>query len=249
MPYLILGGALLAGVLLAGRWFITADPKTLVKTFKWLLIGSIITIAIFFLITGRVAWAIAALPALLPWFIRIRRAARTAKAFHRMSQRGGGRPSGQTSAVNTRYLHMELDHDSGAMWGTVVSGAHAGSDLHDLNDATIVQLLAECQSNDPESAQILEAYLDRQRPNWRDTAGAQRNHTHRDGPANNTAGYTSGTMSRAEAYEVLGLEDGAPMDTVREAHRRLIAHLHPDKGGSTFLAAKVNQAKDVLLNE
>jgi hypothetical protein len=246
MPYLILGVALLAGFLLAGRWFSTAGPKTLVKTFKWLLIGSIIAIALFFLKTGRVAWAIAALPALLPWFIRLRRAARTAKAFRRMSQRGGGRPSGQTSAVNTRYLHMELDHDSGAMWGTVVSGAHTGSDLHDLNDVTIVQLLAECRSNDPESAQILEAYLDRQRPNWRNTDGAHQNHnTNRDGLANST----SGTMSHDEAYEVLGLEGGAPMDAVREAHRRLIAHLHPDKGGSTFLATKVNQAKDVLLNE
>ena len=241
MPYLILGMALLAGFLLAGRWFLTADPKTLVRTFKWLLIGSIFAIAAFFLFTGRVAWAIAALPALLPWFIRIRRAARTAKAFHRMSQRGGGRPSGQTSAVNTRYLHMELDHDSGAMWGTVASGAYAGRELHNLNETEIAQLLSECRGNDPESAQILEAYLDRQHPDWRGAAGEQHSGTHGEA--------TSGVMSRAEAFEVLGLEDGAPADSIREAHRRLIAHLHPDKGGSTFLAAKVNQAKDVLLGE
>ncbi len=245
MPYLILGVALLAGFLLASRWFATADPKTLVKTFKWLLIGGIIAIAAFFVLTGRVAWGIAALPALLPWFIRLRRAARTAKAFHRMSQRGGGRPSGQTSAVNTRYLHMELDHDSGAMWGTVVSGAYAGTDLHNLDDRAIVQLLDECRGSDPESAQILEAYLDRERPYWRDAAGAQQGDTHRSDPSASN----SGAMSRAEAYEILGLEDGAPADTVREAHRRLIGHLHPDKGGSTLLAAKVNQAKDVLLSD
>lgn len=248
MPYLILGMALLAGVLLAGRWFSTADPKTLVKTLKWLLIGSILAIAVFFVLTGRVAWGIAALPALLPWIIRFRRAARTAKAFHRMSQRGGGKPSGQASAVNTRYLHMELDHDTGTMWGTVVSGAHAGSDLHNLDDQATLQLLDECRKNDPESAQILEAYLDRERPYWRDTAGAQQDNTDHHGSAN-PANNNSGTMSRTEAYQVLGLEDGAPADAVREAHRRLIAHLHPDKGGSTFLAAKVNQAKDVLLSK
>ncbi len=241
MSYLILGIALLAGFLLAGRWFVSADPKTLVKALKWLLIGGIITIAAFFLFTGRIAWAIAALPALLPWLIRLRRVARTAKAFHRMSQRGRGHSSGQTSAVHTRYLQMELDHDTGAMWGTVVYGALSGRDLQDLSDVEILGLFSECRQNDPESAQILEAYLDRERPDWR----TDWQDSTSDG---NSAGtHQPGAMTRAEAYEVLGLEEGAPEEAIRDAHRRLIAHLHPDKGGSTFLAAKVNQAKDVLL--
>ncbi|NQV45401.1 MAG: molecular chaperone DnaJ, partial [Rhodospirillales bacterium] len=89
MPYLILGIALLAGFLLAGRWFVSADPKTLEKTLKWVLIAGIVATAAFFLFTGRFLFAMAALPALLPWFIRLRRVARTAKAYHRMSQRGG----------------------------------------------------------------------------------------------------------------------------------------------------------------
>lgn len=246
MPYLILGIALLAGFLLAGRWFVSADPKTLVKALKWILIGGILAIAGFFLFTGRIAWAIAALPALLPWLIRLRRVARTAKAFHRMSQRGGGRPSGQTSAVNTSYLHMELDHDTGAMWGTVARGACSGRDLQDLSDDEILNLLTECSRNDPESAQILEAYLDRERPDWRTMADGQE----RSSSAGEQASHQSGpdTMSRSEAFQILGLEEGAPDDAIRDAHRRLIAHLHPDKGGSTFLAAKVNQAKDILIN-
>lgn len=245
MPYLILGIALLAGLLLAGRWYVSADPKTLVKALKWLLIGGILAVAGFFLMTGRFTLALAALPALLPWIIRIRRAARAAKAFHRMSQRDGGQTSGQTSAVNTRYLHMELNHDTGAMWGTVVSGPYSGRDLHDLAETEMVQLLNECQANDPESVQILTAYLDRERPDWRNGAGSQQSGDHHE----QSAQPQPGAMSHAEAYEILGLEQGAPADAIREAHRRLIAHLHPDKGGSTFLAAKVNQAKDVLLNE
>jgi len=243
VPYLVLGIALLAGVLLAGRWYVSADPKTIVKTLKWLLVGGILAVAAFFLMTGRFTFALAALPALLPWIIRIRRAARTAKAFHRMSQRGGGQSSGQTSAVNTRYLRMELNHDTGAMWGTVVSGSYEGRDLNQLSDPEILQLLAECQVHDSESVQILTAYLDRERPNWRAQAGQ-----YEDGAGQGRTQTQPGAMTRAEAYEVLGLEQGAPDDAIREAHRRLIAHLHPDKGGSTFLAAKVNQAKDVLLN-
>jgi len=54
-------------------------------------------------------------------------------------------------------------------------------------------------------------------------------------------------MSRAEALKVLGLEEGATEEQIRAAHRRLILQIHPDKGGTSYLAAKINEAKDVLL--
>ena len=57
----------------------------------------------------------------------------------------------------------------------------------------------------------------------------------------------SGAMSRAEALTVLGLEEGASDEEIRAAHRRLIQQTHPDKGGTNYLAAKINEAKDVLL--
>jgi len=60
---------------------------------------------------------------------------------------------------------------------------------------------------------------------------------------------TSASMSHGEALEVLGLQPGAGEDEIRAAHRRLILQNHPDKGGSDYLAAKVNQAKDVLLGD
>ena len=56
-----------------------------------------------------------------------------------------------------------------------------------------------------------------------------------------------GAMSRAEALKVLGLEEGASEEQIRAAHRRLILQIHPDKGGTSYLAAKINEAKDVLL--
>lgn len=59
---------------------------------------------------------------------------------------------------------------------------------------------------------------------------------------------SSGGMSRREALQVLGLDDGASEADIRAAHRRLIRQAHPDTGGTSYLAAKINEAKDVLLS-
>ncbi len=237
--YYILGIALLIGLLLAGRWFASTDSKTLAKVLKWLAISFILAVAVFFLVTGRLGWALMALPALLPWFLRFRSVARTAKNFSRMAQAGGGGGTGQTSEVETRFLRMSLDHDSGAMNGEVIDGPYAGRSLDTMALDELIALLNLCLVEDQQSAQVLEAYLDRIHADWREKAAAA------DGPCQGAFG--NGAMSREEAYQILGLESGATGIEIKEAHHRLIAGLHPDHGGSTYLAAKINQAKDVLL--
>ncbi len=244
MTYLFLGIALLAGVLLTGRWYVRADPKTLIKAFKWSLIGLVIVIALIFVFSGRFALAMISLPALLPWFLRLRQAARVAKTIHRMAQHTSGGSSdsqtgqsGEKSEVTTDYLSMVLDHDTGAMHGEVKCAPYIGRTLDSFNDIELMALLQELRKRDSQSAQLLETYLNREHPEWVDSE-----------PDEAPPGAKSGAgMSRAEALQVLGLDETANAAEIREAHHHLIATMHPDKGGSTYLAAKINQAKDILL--
>ncbi len=153
---------------------------------------------------------------------------------------GGGQKrtaSGSVSTVRTAYLEMSLDHATGAMSGRVLKGRFAGRALSDFTAAERLDCLAELRANDAQAAQLFEAYLDRSAPGWdRGTA---------------SAGGRGSAQSRAmgveEAYLVLGLNPGATRDDVQAAHRNLMKRFHPDQGGSTYIAAKVNEAKDVLL--
>jgi hypothetical protein len=138
--------------------------------------------------------------------------------------------------VESAYLRMTLDHDSGEMDGVVLKGSLQGSHLRDLSLEQLQQLWETCRGEDADGAALLEAYLDRIHPDWR-----------QEEQASDATSHTPGPMSREEAWQVLGLEPGADEQAIIEAHRRLMQKLHPDRGGSTYLAAKLNQAKDLLL--
>jgi hypothetical protein len=144
--------------------------------------------------------------------------------------------SGQASTVRSAWLEMQLDHDTGAMRGTVLQGQHTGADLDSLDLAAVRALVGEV---DEESRALLLAYLDRRDPGWREDAQG-------DAAAGRRA-RASGKMTEEEATQVLGLQPGASADDIGRAHRALMKKLHPDQGGSTYLAARVNEAKDVLL--
>jgi hypothetical protein len=147
--------------------------------------------------------------------------------------------SGRISRVRSQLIEMTLDHDSGEMTGTVLAGAFAGHQLGSLDEARLQDLLADCHASDPDGVRLLEAYLDRRFPQWREQAQTGQQ-AHIRSP--------SGAMTPKEAYRILDLEPGASTDEIRRAHRTLMKKLHPDQGGSTYLAARVNQAKDILLS-
>jgi hypothetical protein len=146
--------------------------------------------------------------------------------------------SGQVSRVRTAFLEMALDHDSGEMRGTILAGRYKGAALAALDVATLVGLLAEI---DDESRALLVPYLDRRDARWSEYA-------HGDAAAGRTA-TSNGKMSEQEAYQILGLEPGASADAIGRAHRTLMKKFHPDQGGSTYLAARINEAKETLLRQ
>ena len=243
MFYLLLGLAVLIFLILVGRAFVSADPKNLAATLRKIGGWSAIVVAALLTVTGRFGLAVplAIVGATLLGF---------SLPFARSFPGGFGpfsghanKSAGQQSKVRTAFVEMQLDHDSGEMDGTIIKGAHAGEKLSALEADTLIDLAIHYRQSDPQSAQLLEAYLDRREPDWRqgpqaETAGAGGSGSRDD---------ASGIMSVDEAYEVLGLKPGAAEDEVRRAHRALMKKLHPDQGGSTYLAAKINQAKDVLL--
>lgn len=235
---LAVGIAALLLILVVLRWFTrTPAPKVARVLRRGALYGAAV-ILLLLAVTGRMHWlyaAIGALFAMLPrliWYIpllgglyRRYRATRTASA---------PRGSGQHSQVEARFLRMSLAHDSGETTGVVLEGRFRGARLQELALAQLLELLHECRLHDEDSARLLEAYLDR-------TQGdAWRGHDQSGGPAR------TDDMNLDEAYRVLGLEPGASEEEVIAAHRRLMQKLHPDRGGSAYLAARINQAKDLL---
>ncbi|TDR93985.1 DnaJ domain-containing protein [Enterovirga rhinocerotis] len=156
---------------------------------------------------------------------------------------GGGssaRSAGSTSKVKSRRIEMVLDHDSGTITGRVLAGAFSGRPLESLSDRELLALRRECLADDPDGSRLIEQYLDGRFPGWREDA--------EPGPHGGGRPQAQlGTMTQQEAYEILGLQPGASEDAVRQAHRSLMKRLHPDQGGSTWLASRINQAKDLLL--
>jgi hypothetical protein len=132
---------------------------------------------------------------------------------------------------------MELDHDTGTMRGQILAGPHEGKSLDALDVSTLLGLMADI---DGESRALLAAYLDRRESRWREDPQA-------DAAAGDRNPPSSGKMTEKEAYQILGVEAGASAQEIGRAHRALMKKLHPDQGGSTYLAARVNEAKDVLL--
>jgi DnaJ domain len=229
MPALIFGVLILVLVLWVLNVISKADPKVAARVTK--IGGGMVALgfAVFLGLRGEIAIAIplgAAGLGLLGWVPF------GPSGFSARTQKSGG----QTSRVRSAYFDLELDHDSGAMRGRVLAGRHQGAELERLDIRTLAAMLGEI---DEESRALLVAYLDRRDPSWSEHAQA-------DATAGRS-GSSGGKMSEQEAYQILGLETGADADDISRAHRTLMKKLHPDQGGSTYLAARINEAKETLL--
>ncbi|MFI5016301.1 MAG: DnaJ domain-containing protein [Hyphomicrobiales bacterium] len=234
LVYLGLGVLVFLLGLLLLRAFVEANPAKLargVRIFLVTLAGALGLLALILLFaTERLGPALAVLLGLAPLALR-------SWARWRGRQAAGQPPPGQASEVETDTLRMHLDHDTGTMSGSVRRGRFAGRDLGELRRDELIELWHECRAEDAPAAKLLEAYLDRLAPDWREASRA----------GGNAAGGAGDAMTREEAYAILGLGVGAGEAEIREAHHRLMMNMHPDRGGSTYLAAKINRAREVLL--
>jgi hypothetical protein len=188
--------------------------------------------ALLLFLRGRIGLA-AAVAGMMANFAGWRTTSGASTAFRNV---GAGAGPGRSSTARSAMVEMRLDHDSGTMTGTILAGAYAGRAVETLSRPELISLRQELAHDDPDGVSLLEAYLDRRFAGWRE---ADQGQGQRRGDG--------GAMSRREALEVLGLAEGASAADIIRAHRALMKKFHPDHGGSTTLAARVNQAKDVLM--
>lgn len=232
LAYFIIGLSVLVALLVGGRSLASADPKKLARALK--LSAAIILglLAGFFVLTGRFAFA----PPLAIIALMLLR--------NRPFFGGGSRPSsGQTSNVETNWLQATLNHDSGEMDGKVLRGEFEG---HTLSSMTLEQLLQfrEEAAADEQTLNILNTFLDRY---FSEEADTEQTAGQSSKEERTRARSTGGPMSRAEALEILELDSSASKDDIKSAHRQLMKKFHPDHDGSDYMAAKLNEAKDLLL--
>jgi len=229
MIYVVVAALVLVAVtaLWLLRRFVEADPAKLAQGVRQFLLALGLAISgsvlIFGLISERVPVVLAGVGGLgATWLFAHRK-------------RRGRRAPKPASSVATDYLDLRSDQWTGTMSGVVRRGRFQGRALADLSRPELLVLWRECYAADERSARLLEPYLDRLVPGWR------QEHAETGGTA------IAATMTRAEAYAVLGLEPGASDSDIEQAYRRLLRKIDPRHGGSTYLANQINQARKLLL--
>ena len=197
---------------------------------------------IFLGLTGKLHWLFVLLGGFMPFIsfagrnafslIRLASFFKSANLFKSKSQ-----AQSKTSSIVTIYLEMNLAHDSGELDGKILRGKYQGQLLSNLDYDNLLDLRNMC-SDDDESDRLLVAYVERRFPNQESEDRSSNNHIPEP---------SSESFDQAQALAILGLEKGANEDEIIDAHRRLIQKMHPDRGGSTYLAARINGAKSFLL--
>lgn len=231
LAYFIIGIALLAALIIGGKSLANAEPKHIIRAFR--IAGAIIlgALAAFFAYTGR--FQIAPPLALVAIFLL-----RKKPLFSRSTP-----STGQKSEVKTDWLFAILDHDTGEMDAEILQGDFSGEKLSQLSYQQL-QNLEIALADDEQSAAILSTYMDRNFSDTEDFRNAQGENKSKE---KTTYAQQQG-MSRAEAFEILELDQTASTSEIKASHKRLMKKFHPDHDGSAYMAAKLNQAKDILLS-
>lgn len=224
MAWLFFGAIIVVLVLLLTNWAAKSDRATVRRVVRYFAAFLVAALAILLFVRGQAGLALALVAG-----------AAALASRRRLAMLGGGRKSAkQQSEVDTPYLRVTLNHDSGDMDGEVRAGDFAGRRLGELTRDELSALYDELSREDPEGARLLDAYLARAFPgDWQEDVAA--------GQADR------GPMTREEAFEILGLAQGATPADIKAAHHRLMKKFHPDQGGTNYFAARINQAKDLLL--
>jgi hypothetical protein len=233
--FLIVVALVGAGLLL--HWFLRTEPRRILQALRWGGLAVAVVIAVVLLVTRQFQLLYFLAIFLIPWIMR-------ARALRNRMKSARGPTEGQASEVRTRFVAMQLDHDSGEMDGTVREGPYAGKRLSALAFADVVSLYRAAAAADQASAQVLQAYLERMHGEaWRDQPDEE---AAKAAGGNKSAG---GPLTHSEARAILGVGPQATDDEIKQAHRRLMKQFHPDHGGSDYLAARINEAKEVLLGD
>jgi len=210
-----------------------------------LIVGTILTAIVVLIVIGRlpvhfiaapIGVALTFLLRMLPTALRLLPLWQMFKSKAQLNRNKTSKSDNQTSIIRTEYLAMELKHSSGDMDGSVLKGKFQGQRLSTLLLAQLLQLAQEC-SSDHDSLQVMEAYLDRMHPDWCTEAQDE---------ARRSVQTEEPIMNKGLALEILGLSGSVTKDEVTVAHRKLMQKMHPDRGGSDYLAKKINTAKDYL---
>ncbi|NDC57037.1 MAG: hypothetical protein EBZ69_09600, partial [Alphaproteobacteria bacterium] len=163
-----------------------------------------------------------------------------AERLHR-AQAAAAQPTHRTSFLSTTHLHATLHHDTQRMTGKVLEGQLKGFGLHELDKDDLKNLYAELGGCDPRGQELFVLWLNRHGPpHWPLDFGVQKHPESEPPPA------PKSPMTRDEALKVLGLEDGCTPEQIMSAYKHLMARNHPDRGGSTYLAQLLNEARDLL---
>ena len=246
MIRIIVIAVILMAVIVFLNYFRKSTNNTKRAIIKNTLFVALAAILIALVVTGRLNWLVAIAGSMVPllpkafsWLIRyIPSLLVLFKKYKTVREKKSSKTMhGQQSRVETLYLIMMLDHDTGEMDGEVIKGVFLGRILSEMTSVEIREMIHECE--DDETVSLLMAYMNRYHGR-RDNNNKNESHSNRgdEGP---------GFMSIHEAREILGLDENAKKNEIIDAHRHLIQKLHPDRGGSEYLAMKINRAKDILL--